>query len=519
MVMICAASAVVDSGCSGPAQPEPPPDFATLDRGVREQFDELAAEVDERPRDPWAWGRLGMWFDVYAYPTSAAACYDRAMALAPDEPRWPYLRGTVAEQNGQLAQAVELYRRSEQLGAEDPGPASRLAAIAAAERPSEALELYQGLVARWPRNAEARFGLARAAFEAGDLPRARALLETLLEEQPQATPVLYQLATVLRAAGEPERGAALLSAVPADNLEHQPVRSDSSWQRELRAVDRGSRRFARLGVLAHRRGQPHEALRWFALARESDPDGVEDRINYGAALREVGRVAEAERELRAAQGMAPEAPELANRLHLELARTLAASRPRQAERALLDIVETDPASVPARLELARLYARSRRFSQARVQYEHLQNLAAPIPELTFWHGVMLCLEGRLADARELLDSARVQGRSSRASDLLLARTLAIDDPPSQKRAWELAWDRRLPLDVLAAESLALVAAGRGDFEVARRWQETAAQLAASAPKLVRHRVHRRQELYRQGQLPDAPWEAGEGLIPGTEGEP
>lgn len=515
-MVVIAASGLM--GCPRPVRFDPPPDFATLDRGVREQFGDLAAEVDERPSDPWAWGRLGMWFDVYAYPTSAAACYDRAMTLAPNEPRWPYLRGTVAEQSGQLAQAVELYRRSEDLGAEDPEPALRLAAIAAAERPSEALELYRGLVARWPQNAEARFGLARAAFEAGDLPHAQALLEALLEEQPQATPVLYQLAAVLRSAGEPERGAALLSAVPADNLEHQPVRSDSFWQKELRAVDRGSRRFARLGVLAHRRGQPHEALRWFALARESDPDGVEDRLNYGAALREVGRGAEAERELRAALEMAAKGSELANRVSLELARALTASRPRQAEKLLLGVVAADPGSIAARLELAKLYTRFRDFSQARAQYEQLEALSAPIPELTFWHAAMLCLEGRCGGARRLLEAAREQGRGTRASDLLLARTLVLEEPAAGGRAWDLAWDRRLPVDALAAESLAFVAAANGDFAAARHWQDTAAELAAAAPKVVRHRVHRRQELYRQGLVPSVPLEIGEGPAAGMEGE-
>jgi Tfp pilus assembly protein PilF len=117
-----------------------------------------------------------------------------------------------------------------------------------------------------------------------------------------------------------------------------------------------------MAAVAWRGGQLELAERAFRRTLELDPDRPVIRQYYGQLLREEGRLAESERELRIA---AEQAPAYDHVTRVNLAETLTARADFEAAREILDgVLAREPAHEEARAAMGRLLLRSGRAREA-----------------------------------------------------------------------------------------------------------------------------------------------------------
>src|SRR5262249_58187501 len=74
--------------------PEPPEvPLTSDDPALVEAVEAARTEVKKQPYSAATWGQLGKLLRGCGYREQAEVCFTHAERLAPDEPRWPYLRG------------------------------------------------------------------------------------------------------------------------------------------------------------------------------------------------------------------------------------------------------------------------------------------------------------------------------------------------------------------------------------------------------------------------------------------
>jgi tetratricopeptide (TPR) repeat protein len=501
---------------------EKPPDLEQLDRGVQRQFEQLwdalydadgsvqqVANLEQRV------SALCLWFDAYRYADSAQRCYLQARQLDPKEPRWPYHLGRLAEDKGEMDAALAYFSEAARLAPESTEPKVKLGDLAMRREDLDAAQsLYAVVIAAHPQNPGALFGLARISLLKGDAGDALKRLELLSTRQPDAVQVRYLLATAWRQLGDADRAAEELRLVPEDNLDQVPLDLESPWERELNAMDAGSRMLTRRGVQASRRGDFIKAAILLGRAVESDPEGPEKRINYALALREIGNLEAAEAQLSAALRLAQGNPSMDAKAHMEMGRLLMATgRPKAAQSHLQSALSVDPKSIPAHIELARLYHLGGRIEEALSHYAAVLQIDAGLAETRFWHAALLILAQRHDEALTALEQATELFPQDSRLRLLLARTLAASPSEALRdtsRAEQLLSQARGSRDAFFAETAAMVAAGAGRFDEAMRWQGKAIEaLEGVNPRAALHRARRRAVLYQRGEPCRAPWEARE----------
>ncbi len=503
----------------------PPHDLDQVDVAVREQFDEIWADLQQAESGAHgsaerasAWGSLGQWFHTYKYSSSAAECYGNAQRLDPADPRWPYYLGMVSEDTGDLEAAWAHYSAAVELDPESVEARIRLADLAMRRQDlGRAKEIYTAVQADHPTSPGALFGLGQLALLHGDAAAALEPLEQLIGMQPEAAQVHYALARAWRQLGDEHKAADHLAQVPDDNLMQIPLILDAPWHRAVQLMDRGARTLTRRGVRAYRRGENEAATRYLGRAVAADPEGPEKRINYGVALREVGRWGAAEEQLVEAVRLSEEGSELRCKAHVEMARLLMHRRRfMEARRHLEAALAIDAESLPARLELGRLHQIRGEIEEALAQYAAVRSIDQALPGTRFWHGALLMALGRHDEALTSLEDDLAELDSDRTLKLLLARVLSsapAGELRDLQRARRLLAESAATPDVLYAETAAMVAAADGRFDEAVAWESAAlAALEELQPRRAAHIARRRLELYRRGEACRNPWEEREAQI-------
>lgn len=525
--MLVAVAACAERPSSDLEEVERPPDLEQLDQAVRRQLEELWQRLDDTGGDGRkasergaAWGALGQWFDVYGYADSAERCYTNARRLDPEEARWPYYLGSLAENTGDLDAAEGYFEAAAELAPDVVAPRVRLGDLALRHQDPDRAEIfYREVLAVHPNDPGALLGSGRLALLRGDAAAALEPLETLVALQPEAVQVHYSLGLAWRQLGDEEGAAEHFRQVPEENLDQVFLVFDDPWERELQLLDRGARNFTRRGVRAFRRGQHERAAVLLGRAVAADPDGAEKRINYALALREAGRFAAAAAQLEVALRQSADDPRMAARAHLQLGRLLAAGgRPAAAIPHLEATLAIDPQSVPAHVALGRLYHNQGRLEAALAHYARVRQIDRPFAATRFWHAALLIVLGRRRDALESLTEDLRELGDERQLHLLLARLLAVS-PESMApeaglrdvaRARQILAGETAPPDVLFAETAAMVAAADGRLAEAVAWQRAAVDaLADVRPRRAAHTARRRLVLYERGEPCRNPWEARE----------
>src|SRR5689334_17015510 len=110
-------------GCSTPSRSRDLPDlprlnFVNFRPQIRQRVLQAYREVEAKPKDPDANGRMGMLLHAFEQYESAELCYRRARILDPRRFQWAYYLGLVQAIDGKNSEAAATLRDGIRL---DPG--------------------------------------------------------------------------------------------------------------------------------------------------------------------------------------------------------------------------------------------------------------------------------------------------------------------------------------------------------------------------------------------------------------
>lgn len=353
-----------------------------IDQG---RLDEAAATLRGllglAPDDGDAYFRLGYVHHRKGDLDEAVARYQGAVERAPRDPRPLNNLGLIQTGRGERDAARATYGRALELAPDDPDVLSNLAALLEANAPAQAHPLYDKALERDPRHAPARLGRARVRAAVGDRPGARADYQALID---QGGPHVH------------------------------------------RAIDG-------LGVLARIDGDAAAAATFHRQALERTPSFAEARVNLGVALLDLGRDADARKELEDAVKALPKSARAWQALGVARSRAGALYEAKEAYEASIKLdgddwttrfdyalcaeqfgnilfamreyeraIALNPAAWQPYANLARLYVRGDQRQKAIDLLLRGLEAIPRQPDLTYALAHALALEGRDAEARARL---------------------------------------------------------------------------------------------------------------------
>lgn len=268
--------------------PIPEPDLSKFETAVQEGLRAMqmrlasqinAPEVTDRELAN-AYGELGQHYQAHHIYVPAEPCYINAQILAPEDFRWFYLAGYLAQQNSQLEKAVDYYRRALEIRPNYEPARLRLAEAYIDLNQAE----LAGRLLNKPFDLEGiggavLFAKGKVALSRRDFETAARLLELSLSEQPHATRIHYPLAMAYRALGDVERAKHHIGQY-GDGLPKIP----DSLLTELGELVRGGRPQLHRGLVAVQTGQYDTAVEAFSLAIAANPDNIYLRLSLARTL-------------------------------------------------------------------------------------------------------------------------------------------------------------------------------------------------------------------------------------------
>ncbi|MEM9558480.1 MAG: tetratricopeptide repeat protein [Acidobacteriota bacterium] len=480
-------------GCGGPSEDLPPLEplpslpLDSVEPVVREQLSDARAaldDADERLELAAAWGELGEVLHAYALQAPARIAYTNAATLDPGAFAWPYLRGVVAQDDGDFDAARTQLERAVELQPLSAPARLRLAevllAVGDAPAAAQQAEAARDAISADSYTAAIDYAAGRAAAQAGDSERAVELLQAAAEAAPEAGAVRHALGESLRRLGRDDEAGAELAASGAapppisdpllERVQDLAVSAGAALRRSNQALVAGDFERAEeslrrglavlddtvgaeapealelhlnLAAVLLRREQPDEALVALERTHELFPDAARVHHDLGTVQRALGDDAAAVDAFRRALELEPDRADT----HFNLANALAAlERWTDAEPTLERVLELRPDDDRARYLLAIAMVQTGRTEAGE---ERLRGLLADEPaHRPALRGLVEILEqtGRRADAIALYDAALDVEQPPAERDALLEEAARL--------AWKLGrrqralgfWRQRVQLD-------------------------------------------------------------------------
>jgi tetratricopeptide (TPR) repeat protein len=277
--------------------------LAGVDPEVAAALTAARAAVVRTPRAPAAWGKYGKTLAAHRYLEEARAAFVEAERLQPEEPRWPYYQGLMLALNDDAA-AIACYQHAIRLGGEPGAMHFRLAETLAGQgRLDEAEEQYRRLLGapEWAPRAE--LGLARLAYQRGDLGAARSSLVRAAGQPATQKAAHTLLAEIAQRANDP--AAATRERAAAAELPDDPDWSDPLFNEMMREK---AGRTARLEYAMEltRQNLRRDAAAAFQELVKAYPDWDLGWLNYGRLLLENRAYLPAVETLRTAVRLSPD---------------------------------------------------------------------------------------------------------------------------------------------------------------------------------------------------------------------
>lgn len=378
-----------------------------------------------------AYGELGQHYASLRQFEAAAASFDNAAQAAPAESRWLYYQAVSLQELARPAEAAEIYEKALALAPNDPPTVLHLAEVRFEQRQLDlAQPLFEKAANLAPGCAAALWGLGKIASEKGEWGRAVELLEKAAAADPRADAIRYSLGQAWRGLGDFTKAQQWL---------------EGSGQKRPRCADPLAEE---IGVLIHT--TTLEVLR----VRVGQPD-FDPRSDIGYALEQLGEVvggAEQMAALAAGDAGLRSNPGTEARWRL-VTGALFAGRglDDRAEPELRRAAELDPQLGETHLRLGNLLARRGDFAAALAAYDQAGRLLPGDLELALRRGKVLVNLGRFSPAAEEFETAFAAGDGIVEAGLELAAILGhlerleaaagiyavvIDKDPQDRRARE-----------------------------------------------------------------------------------
>lgn len=229
--------------------------------------------VAAEPRRPDLWARISSIEVRLDRPAAALQAMDAALAIRPDDPKYLRDAAVLATWEGDYARAAGRYRSLIDLGHTDADTLLGLARVTAwSGATDEAVGAYRRYLAARPDEAGAWVELARAESWRGNYPAAKSAIESYRAHGGDRTVYQRELAQILTQAGRPTPALAIIDAL----LEREPEAIDLLATRPvaLALQDRPGKAFDALAAV--RRAHPE--------ARETRVAGQTVRLHLGSTI-------------------------------------------------------------------------------------------------------------------------------------------------------------------------------------------------------------------------------------------
>ena len=534
-LLICA---LLLGGCGwgGPDRPDLQevtlPDLSRMDQSVqtqiRDRFASLAAlrENEETTnRDLGnAYGSLGMLLHAGEYYDAAEPAYRNALALMPDDHRWPYYLAHLHRSEGDTAAAMAAFRRARELRPDDVPTLVWLGRMHLDQgEAAEAETLFARAQSLAPSLVAVQVGLGQAALAQKNYARAVQLLDQALQTDPTVLSIHSPLAMAYRGLGDTAKAEAHLkqwrnTEVPFPD----PVRMEldlaleSGLSYELRGVRALETQDFATAADYFRKG--------VAVSAGTTPLGRSLRHKLGTALYLSGDVQGAVRQFEETLRFAPEgSDEAAAKAHYSLGVIAAGSgRTEEAVNHLTAAVRNNPSYLEARLALADILRGAGRHADAMPHYAEAARISPRATAARLGYALSLARLGRYAEARDWLEeSVRVQPDAPELSHLLARLLAAAPDARVRDGNRALAITRELSnrgRTTSLGETMAMTVAELGDYREAAEIQRSVLEAARKAG-LTRdvRRMEANLRLYEQGRPCRTPFTHEETNLIGLEG--
>jgi tetratricopeptide (TPR) repeat protein len=460
----------------------PDPDVSGLEPAVANQLSEMrqfvVRELTEEERRPdqlaGSIGELGRLYLAYELYGPAESCLEIAARLTPRNFAWPYHRAYLAQQEGRLEDAADLYELSLSILPTVNPALIRLGQVySELNRPVAAEWVLRQALANDPTDSAAGATLGEVLVTAERFEEAAELLSTALEQNPGADRLYYPLALALRGLGREQEARQAMEKRGMVGLRPADPLIDGLNEKTL-----GERVMLLRGRGAYQAGRFDEAAAEFRRALEAKPDSIPALINLGTTLGRLEDVEGATEQFRKAVELAP----ANSTARLNLGSMLAANgRLEEAvehlEQAAL-YAQDDPV---IRWELAETQRRAGKLEDALIHYQAASRLSPPGEMARFREAQVLTELGRSAEARDRLEEGLALIPRSLNLSIALARILAATSELEVRdgvRAQELALMVVGAAPTLrAVETVAMAYAETGLCDKAAEYQHRAIEAA------------------------------------------
>ncbi len=379
--------------------------------GLRGSLGDLLSKAETPPQDlAEAFGRMGQAYHAYGLASAANQCYGNAATLAPQDYRWPSLRGSLALKSGHLTEAEGHLRKALELAPGDAPARLHLGEVLLQTGRTEAArESFLAVLdgpppegqAPGPHDPAALYGLGRAAQALGEPAAAVEALEKVLKLRPEAGAARYPLAQALRKLGRREEAQQLLAQSSRGEV---PLPDPLADAIDELAVSSGA--LLGRGSEALVNGRVAEAQQWYRKAVAADPRSSEARRNLALSLSRGGEHQEARKVLEAALRMHPEEALLS----FDLANAqLATGDPNDAIASFQRALAIAPDFEAAHFNLANTLMQLQRWQEAQGHLDRVLEISPGDPRALYQRAMCLYQGGQqeegLKDLKEVLAAA------------------------------------------------------------------------------------------------------------------
>jgi len=470
------------------------PDLSTMHASLQEQLRAAHASVMSELQRPSAspvavanaYGNLGRLFMATRFNDEAGRCFRNAQRVAFREFAWPYYLGHVLRNEGDLAGAVESFELARQLRPLDFPTLMWLGRLYLdLSRPAEAESRLAEALTLHPDHPAVRFEMGRAALAKQDYRDAVTHLTAALTLSPESTVIHYPLALAYRGLGDLDNAASHFERRAGRGSARSTAGLSIPFQDPLLAALNGviqtPQAYRERGLDAAAAGNWPVALENYKRAIEADPQYAAMRVNLGTAMEQVG-------DPRGALEQYQEALRLDPRLaegHYGLGHLFErGGRDQEAIEQYRAAVNLNATFAPAHLRLADALRRTGQLEQSLSQYRQVIALEPADQNALFGEAMALVRLKHYVDARERLTEAMTIHPDQPMFRQALARVLAAapdDQVRDGERAWKLVDGRPNETQHPGAfETLAMVLAELGHFDLAVDWQRLAMSAATRA---------------------------------------
>ncbi len=381
------ATRTADEGPVLPGRPE------VLDPELLQLVERHAARVRERPQDARRHGKLGLVYEANDLWPEARASFERARALATDEPAWHLHAAIVQHKLGDAQAALASLREGVRLHPGFAPLAGRLGDLCLQGGDFEGgRSAYEAAARLAPQAPEPLVGLGEIALADGEPELAIEYLERAIALDPDYRCARYVLGLAYRAAGRQEEAQREL-ALGASGRK-RALRDPAS--KELGRLSSGVERVLAQSQRLLKQGRAGAAAKLLEPVAARHPDDARLRLNLGLSWFQMGRQEEGIAELEECQRLEPGFHMVPFNLAACL---LSLGRPAEALGPAERAIELSPEFPPSHFVLGRALFELGRDEQALLVLDQAQRRDPKNPGVQGTLGELCLRLGRREDAR------------------------------------------------------------------------------------------------------------------------